>query len=145
MATKTVKQPVRPVAVLARQHKPFYGTPEHPLPVHVSKAGNPKPRTLAEATARRLHYQQVTKDLDWEDRPSGAYSTNEMWVVFGKVQNPKGWKFGQRGYFDLTDEEINILQRAVPEFTGGPVSITPTEIKGNYYVQFEGYYIHIGA
>lgn len=114
----------------------------------ISSKLNERPTTLEEARARREHYESITRELDWQDKPSsGGYSTNEMHVVFMKVRNPKHWKLAIDWKGELTEEERLILERAIPEFTGGGASFVPDRMAGDnvWRVKAPGYYACIGA
>lgn len=109
-----------------------------------------RPTTLAEAQARKEAYRRAIADLDWQDQPqtsSGCFSINEMWVVFNKVANPTNWKLPINIKIELAPEEVSILERAIPHFTGGGAAFVPDRMKGDNWwrVTAPGYYTCIGA
>lgn len=105
-----------------------------------------RPQTLEEARVRKLAYIDATKHLSFEDKPGrDGFSTNEMHVMFTKVQNPQHWKLPVDKTLVMTLEEVAIVKAAVIDFTGGQATVTSTGNPNEYRVRARGYFNCIGA
>lgn len=112
-----------------------------------SHASNPMPTTLAEARARKAHYVSVYKDLDWRDQPQGKTgpSQNELHVVFMKIADKANWKVPIDWTGHLTNDEVQLVQKAVNDNAGGGAVVRETGVPGEYRITAPGYYNKIGA
>ena len=72
----------------------------------------------------------------------GGFTEAELGAAFSLVANKENWKMPIRAM--VIKEKAEVVGYAVPWFTGGPATITPTHY-GTVLVTAAGYYACVGA